>query len=319
MNREFVNIKVDREERPDVDRVYMTFVQATTGHGGWPMSVWLTPELKPFVGGTYFPPEDRLRPAGIQKRARNASRRRGNKTAKKFRSRGRRSSKLCAKRPTRARRRTRVVDAKTIEAAYQQIARSYDAHEGGFGGRAEISAAGHAEFSLSRLRARSAERDGKHALEMNLFTLRKMAAGGMHDHLGGGFHALFGRRFLARPAFRKNALRPGAARGLLSRRVSNHPRAAFENVARDVLDYVRRDMTAPDGGFYSAEDADSLHRARQSPSMRKARSMSGRKTEIDRALGAVRRDFQFPLRRRGRWQRAGRRRSARRIHRTRIS
>ena len=92
MNREFVNIKVDREERPDVDRVYMTFVQATTGGGGWPMSVWLTPELKPFVGGTYFPPEDRYGQPGFSKVLERIAAR-GNRITKRSRSRGRRSSR----------------------------------------------------------------------------------------------------------------------------------------------------------------------------------------------------------------------------------
>ena len=87
MNREFVNIKVDREERPDVDRVYMTFVQATTGGGGWPMSVWLTPDLKPFVGGTYFPPEDRYGQPGFQKVLAANRRRAGKRTTRKSRSR----------------------------------------------------------------------------------------------------------------------------------------------------------------------------------------------------------------------------------------
>ena len=113
MNREFVNIKVDREERPDVDRVYMTFVQATTGGGGWPMSVWLTPELKPFVGGTYFPPEDRYGQPGFKKVLERIARRLEDRNARRSRSRGPRSSRRCAKRrpaaPTRAARRSTPV------------------------------------------------------------------------------------------------------------------------------------------------------------------------------------------------------------------
>jgi uncharacterized protein YyaL (SSP411 family) len=97
MNREFVNIKVDREERPDVDRVYMTFVQATTGGGGWPMSVWLTPDLKPFVGGTYFPPEDRyVSPAS--KKCSNGSQPRGNRTTTRSQSKVEGSSRRCVNR-----------------------------------------------------------------------------------------------------------------------------------------------------------------------------------------------------------------------------
>src|SRR5438045_1538891 len=132
MNREFVNIKVDREERPDVDRVYMTFVQATTGGGGWPMSVWLTPELKPFVGGTYFPPEDRWGQPGfteVLERIAAAWKQDHEKIAEQ-------GTKIVA---ALEQSRTGVVDPasnlgrKTLDTAYQQIARSYDAHEGGFG------------------------------------------------------------------------------------------------------------------------------------------------------------------------------------------
>src|SRR4051812_34845222 len=133
MNREFVNIKVDREERPDVDRVYMTFVQATTGHGGWPMSVWLTPELKPFVGGTYFPPEDRYgHPGfkGVLQRIANAWKHDRNKIAEQ----GTRIVEALAESAAAIQASGGSLDAETLAAAYRQIARSYDAHEGGFGG-----------------------------------------------------------------------------------------------------------------------------------------------------------------------------------------
>ncbi|MCA1659288.1 MAG: DUF255 domain-containing protein, partial [Verrucomicrobiaceae bacterium] len=177
MNREFVNVKVDREERPDVDRVYMTFVQATTGSGGWPMSVWLTPELKPFVGGTYFPPEPRYgqpgftqvleRIAAAWKQGHEKISEQGTNIVAALEQAAVAGSAEPGQR----------LGEQTLQAAYQQIARSYDAHEGGFGVAPKFPRPVTLNF-LARMYARAPKSDsGKHALEMNLFTLRKMAAG----------------------------------------------------------------------------------------------------------------------------------------------
>ena len=143
MNREFVNIKVDREERPDVDRVYMTFVQATTGGGGWPMSVWLTPELKPFVGGTYFPPEDRYGQPGFKKvlRAHRGSVASGPRENRRARRKVVAALREASSGEVAGGQR---LDATTLDSAYQQIARSYDSRRGRIWGRAEISPSGHA-------------------------------------------------------------------------------------------------------------------------------------------------------------------------------
>ena len=181
MNREFVNIKVDREERPDVDRVYMTFVQATTGGGGWPMSVWLTPQLEPFVGGTYFPPEDRFgqpafsrvlqRIAEAWKNDRDKISKQGANIVEALRE------------AARAETVAGEIDASIVEGAYQQFARTFDAHEGGFGPAPKFPAGGAQSFNAISC-AKSGHRFGQH---MRWLTLRKMAAGGMHDHVGGGF------------------------------------------------------------------------------------------------------------------------------------
>src|SRR3954470_2810663 len=257
MNREFVNIKVDREERPDVDRVYMTFVQATTGGGGWPMSVWLTPELKPFVGGTYFPPEDRWGQPGFAKvleRIANAWKQNREKISEQ-------GNQIIAALEQSAG--AAIADPgqrlgpKTLDAAYQQIARGYDAHDGGFGVAPKFPRPVTLNF-LARVYARDSKSDsGKHALEMNLFTLRKMAAGGMHDHLGGGFHRYSVDAYWHVPHFEKMLYDQAqvAVAFLEAFQISREP--LFEAVARDILDYVRRDMTAKDGGFFWAEDADS--------------------------------------------------------------
>ncbi len=257
MNREFVNIKVDREERPDVDRVYMTFVQATTGHGGWPMSVWLTPELKPFVGGTYFPPEDRYGQPGFKKVLERIAAAWQQDPAK-ISEQGTRIIEALQEAASSPNGGSDSLGAEIIDAAYQQIARSYDPHEGGFGGAPKFPRPVMLNF-LFRVYAREPKSTaGKHALEMNLFTLRKMAAGGMHDHLGGGFSRYSVDAFWHVPHFEKMLYDQAqlVLAYLDAFQITREP--LFESVARDVLDYVRRDMTAPEGGFYSAEDADSI-------------------------------------------------------------
>jgi uncharacterized protein len=255
MNREFVNIKVDREERPDVDRVYMTFVQATTGGGGWPMSVWLTPNLKPFVGGTYFPPDERYgqpafktvleRIATAWKENHDKIVEQGGKIVDALRE-SQSAGKIEGK-----------IDASTLDAAYGQIDRSYDPKEGGFGNAPKFPRPVTLNF-LTRFYARDPKREsGKHALEMTLFTLRKMAAGGMHDHIGGGFHRYSVDRYWHVPHFEKMLYdQAQLAVAYLDAFQITRDRQ-FEWVARDILDYVARDMTSKEGGFFSAEDADS--------------------------------------------------------------
>ena len=256
MNREFVNIKVDREERPDVDRVYMTFVQATTGGGGWPMSVWLTPELKPFVGGTYFPPEDRYGQPGFTKVLERIAAA-WKQDHEKISAQGTNIMAALGQAASGPAPETGQLGEQTLKAAYQQIARSYDAHEGGFGVAPKFPRPVTLNF-LARVYAREPESDsGKHALEMGLFTLRKMAAGGMHDHLGGGFHRYSVDIYWHVPHFEKMLYDQAqlAVAYLEAFQITREP--LFERVARDILDYVRRDMTAKEGGFFSAEDADS--------------------------------------------------------------
>src|SRR6516165_990291 len=279
MNREFVNIKVDREERPDVDRVYMTFVQATTGSGGWPMSVWLTPDLKPFVGGTYFPPEERYGQPAFKKvleRIATAWKEDHDKIVEQGSSivEALRASQSAA--PVEGK-----IDGSAVNAAYRQIDRGYDPKEGGFGNAPKFPRPVTLNF-LARFYARDSTGDsGKHAMDMALFTLRKMAAGGMHDHVGGGFHRYSVDRYWHVPHFEKMlydqaqlavayldafqilgdphlnpfSAPPGPDPGEADAKAP--VRVEFESVARDILDYVARDMTSKDGGFFSAEDADS--------------------------------------------------------------
>ena len=293
MNREFVNIKVDREERPDVDRVYMTFVQATTGSGGWPMSVWLTPDLKPFVGGTYFPPEERYgQPAFTKVLERIATAwkedhdkivEQGSKIVEALRE-----SQSAA--PGEGK-----IDGSVADAAYRQIDRSYDPKEGGFGNAPKFPRPVTLNF-LTRFYARDPKSDsGKHALDMALFTLRKMAAGGMHDHIGGGFHRYSVDRYWHVPHFEKMLYDQAqlAVAYLDAFQITKDKQ--YESVARDILDYVARDMTSKEGGFFSAEDADSPVVGIDDPSHKTAEGAFyvWTKKEIDDALGDSAEVFDF--------------------------
>src|SRR5438105_1708322 len=256
MNREFVNIKVDREERPDVDRVYMTFVQATTGGGGWPMSVWLTPDLKPFVGGTYFPPEERYGQPGFK----NVLERIATVWKENHDNIIEQGGKIVAalQESQSAPKSEGQIDAAILDAAYRQIDRSYDPKEGGFGNAPKFPRPVTLNF-LTRSYARDPKsQSGKHALEMTLFTLRKMAAGGMHDHIGGGFHRYSVDRYWHVPHFEKMLYDQAqlAVAYLDAFQITRDMQ--YESVARGILDYVARDMTSKEGGFFSAEDADSL-------------------------------------------------------------
>jgi uncharacterized protein YyaL (SSP411 family) len=320
MNREFVNIKVDREERPDVDRVYMTFVQATTGGGGWPMSVWLTPDLKPFVGGTYFPPEERYGQPGFKdvlERIATAWKENHDNIVEQ-------GGKIVAalQESQSAPKSEGQIDAAILDAAYRQIDRSYDPKEGGFGNAPKFPRPVTLNF-LTRFYARDPKSDsGKQALEMVLLTLRKMAAGGMHDHIGGGFHRYSVDRYWHVPHFEKMLydqaqltvayldafqilsdphLNPqvGLATGEERREADAKApvRVECESVARDILDYVARDMTSKEGGFFSAEDADSPVVAGMGDPGR-GKTAEGAfyiwtKKEIDAALGDAAEIFDF--------------------------
>jgi uncharacterized protein YyaL (SSP411 family) len=256
MNREFVNIKVDREERPDVDRVYMTFVQATTGHGGWPMSVWLTPDLKPFVGGTYFPPEDRYGHPGFKRVLQQIA------TAWKqdranISKQGTRIVEALAESANAGAGSQALLGPETLVNAYQQIARGYDAHEGGFGTAPKFPRPVTLNFLFGSTPG-SRRLDGQERARDE--PLHAAQNGGRRDARSARrrFCALLGGSVLARAAFRKDALRQRAARGRLCRRISDHARAAVRgsHARHPRLRAPRHDCS--EGGFYSAEDADSI-------------------------------------------------------------
>jgi uncharacterized protein YyaL (SSP411 family) len=253
LNRDYVSIKVDREERPDVDRIYMTFVQATSGGGGWPMSVWLTPQLQPFFGGTYFPPENRFGHPGfasILTQIADAWRTQRGQIEDSARDVVQQLQKSIAVEPGRA----TSINTDLLDSGFYYFRRTFDSQMGGFGGAPKFPRPSVFQFLL-RYHART---KNKEALEMTLLTLREMAKGGMHDQLGGGFHrySVDERWFV--PHFEKMLYdQAQLAIGYLEAFQITGERQ-YADVARRIFDYVLRDMTSPEGGFYSAEDADSV-------------------------------------------------------------
>ncbi|HUZ46055.1 MAG TPA: thioredoxin domain-containing protein [Terriglobia bacterium] len=253
MNREFINIKVDREERPDVDRVYMTFVQATTGGGGWPMSVFLAPDLKPFFGGTYWPPEDRYGRPGfptVLMRVAEAWR----KDQSKIQQSAADVTEYLKKSVEASVAAGAQVGASTLERTCHALKAGYDAANGGFGNAPKFPRPVVFNFLL-RYHARTGD---PAALSMTLHTLRAMARGGIHDHLGGGFHRYSVDARWQVPHFEKMLYDQAqlAIAYLSAFQITGEP--LYADTARDILDYVMRDMRSPEGAFYSAEDADSL-------------------------------------------------------------
>jgi uncharacterized protein YyaL (SSP411 family) len=251
MNDNFVNIKVDREERPDLDQIYMNAVQMMTQHGGWPMTVFLTPEAVPFYAGTYFPPVDRYNMPGfprVLQSLADAYRERPDdiqQTAASVLTGLNRASSLSES--------NELLSHDLLDAAYRGTIRNYDATNGGFGGAPKFPPAMTLEFLL-----RTFYRTGiPEALEIVRQTCRKMAEGGIYDQLGGGFHRYSTDAQWLVPHFEKMLY----DNALLSRLYLHYYQVTGEASARSIvegiLDYVVREMTGPAGGFYSTQDADS--------------------------------------------------------------
>jgi len=276
LNPHFVSIKVDREERPDVDKIYMTFVQAATGAGGWPLNVFLTPELKPFFGGTYFPPDNRQGRPGflpLLQQIHEVWQTRRAEIA------GSAADILARLEAVTLSADTGVVPltGDTLKDAGEFFKRMFDPRHGGFGGAPKFP-----QPSLPSLLLRCAKRfHDDEAARMVLHTCDRMAAGGIHDQLGGGFARYSVDAEWLVPHFEKMLYDQAQlvqlyldAHLVSEGRVIQAPDSSSGKVlgladlappketdyaaaARDILDYVLHDMTHPDGGFYSAEDADS--------------------------------------------------------------
>ncbi len=287
MNDSFVSIKVDREERPDVDATYMTFIQATTGGGGWPMTVFLTPDLKPFTGGTYFPPEDSGGQPGLKSilpKIADAWHQHGPEIEQQA---DQILAKLRVFTTTPASQSGQDAPGLTLlDAGYQQLASRFDAEHGGFGDAPKFPQPVTLDL-LTRIYARHGadSPEGKHALEMDLATLRHMAAGGVHDHLGGGFHRYSIDARWHVPHFEKMLYDQAqlAVAYLEAYQITRDEQ--FAATARDILAYVQRDLTDPaTGGFLSAEDADSQSTA-NSPERVEGAFYVWMQADLDRVLG----------------------------------
>jgi uncharacterized protein YyaL (SSP411 family) len=254
LNRDFVPIKVDREERPDVDRVYMMFVQATTGSGGWPMSVWLTPQLQPFYGGTYYPPQGQWGRPGFADVLREIARAWREERPQLIGSAGEITQKL-ADIAAGAREGSQEAPGEAaLASTVQQFTASFDTRRGGFGDAPKFPRPSELLFLL-REHARTGDQIAR---DMVLRTLWAMALGGMRDHIGGGFHRYSVDGNWRVPHFEKMLYDQAqlVLAYLEAAQVSGDP--FYAQIAEDTLQYVAREMTAPEGGFYSAEDADSV-------------------------------------------------------------
>nr|XP_053626550.1 spermatogenesis-associated protein 20-like isoform X1 [Cherax quadricarinatus]XP_053626551.1 spermatogenesis-associated protein 20-like isoform X1 [Cherax quadricarinatus] len=259
MNANFINIKVDREERPDVDKMYMTFVTSLSGSGGWPMSVWLTPDLKPVYGGTYFPPTNRYygQPGFPQLLDSIASQWQENET--KFKESGvkimevlDRTSRLPA--PGAA----TMPGKEAVAKCFAQLSSSYEPNYGGFSESPKFPQPSNFNFLFTYHALHPDWDDAKRGLEMALHTLSKMDRGGIHDHISRGFARYSTDERWHVPHFEKMLYDQAQLTVSYLDAFVVTGKTRYADVVRDILMYVMRDLSDPSGGFYSAEDADSL-------------------------------------------------------------
>ena len=286
INEHFVPIKVDREERPDVDLTYMTYVQAATGHGGWPMSVFLTPELKPFYGGTYYPPEDTAGRigfkhllgelsrvweedrAGVDERAKGAIDKLQDYIDKENAGQEVKADSILAK-------------------AYDELSGSFDFHDGGFGSAPKFPRPsnltllfrGHLFFHEKE------ESYSQWSADMAVRTLRAMAHGGLRDHLGGGFHRYSVDTYWHIPHYEKMLYDQGQLLTAYAEGFQVTNSAFLADICREIAAYLKRDLRHPDGGFFSAEDADS-YAAEGDDHKKEGAFYVWTAAEIDEVLGA---------------------------------
>lgn len=246
LNKYFVSIKVDREERPDVDRLYIAYVEATTGSAGWPLNVFLTPDRRPFLGGTYFPPDQLKRLLKTVAEAWASQHDRITDTA------GRAAEQL-RQMVTKQAKASANLRAQALDSTYEQIAATYDRANGGFGDAPKFP-----RPVVLRYLLRDYVRTGNRAaLDMTLETLRAMERGGIHDQLGGGFHRYSTAATWRVPHFEKMLYDQAqlAVTYAEAYQVAHDP--FFEKTSRNILDFALREMQQTGGGFASAQDADS--------------------------------------------------------------
>ncbi len=251
MNAHFVNIKVDREERPDLDTLYMNYVQMTTGSGGWPMTVFLTPDQIPFYGGTYFPPEDRSGRPGFGRLCLTLAEAYREKR-EEIEARGPEIVQSLAAMNTLPPGAGKVTAA-SLDLAFNQLAPRFDRTHGGFTGAPKFPGSMSLAFLLRHF-SRAGRQEGRDFVALSL---QKMARGGMYDQLGGGFHRYsVDERWLV-PHFEKMLYDNALLSRLYLEAYQLDPQPLYARVVEEILDYVVREMQSPEGGFYSTQDADS--------------------------------------------------------------
>ena len=252
INQNFIPIKVDREERPDIDNIYMSAVTAMTGRGGWPLTVLLTHDKKPFFGGTYFPPSAKWGSPGLIDIIQSAANSWANKRDDLIES----SSALTQLLQDNASKYSASVTLSeaTLTSAYQQYDQMYDSRYGGFGHSPKFPTSHNLSFLLRYWKRTGNDR----ALEIVEHTLTQMAHGGMYDHIGGGFHRYSTDQQWQIPHFEKMLYDQAIISRTYLEAFQITKNDFYAQIAREIFDYVLRDMQYTQGGFYSAEDADSL-------------------------------------------------------------
>lgn len=290
LNDWFVSIKVDREERPDVDKVYMTYVQALYGGGGWPLSVFLSPDLKPLMGGTYFPPEDKYGRPGFKTILRKVKEAWNSKKDMLVQS-----GAFAIEQLSEALAATAIsnkLSDEVLQTALRKcadhLAESYDSKYGGFGSAPKFPRP--VEMQLMLYNSKRSEETGKsgeakNALKMVLFTLKCMARGGIHDHVGGGFHRYSVDECWHVPHFEKMLYDQGQLVNVYLDAFCITKDVYYSSLSRDILDYLRRDMIGPSGEIFSAEDADS-YESEGASRKKEGAFYVWTSTEIDNIVGA---------------------------------
>ena len=251
MNQNFINIKVDREERPDLDSIYMQAVQALTGQGGWPMTVFLTPNGEPFYGGTYFPPDDRGGMPGFPRVLMSIAEAYKSQRVEVTKA----TTQLVAhlQQQSNLRSNTIALDPQILDEAFSQLQPSFDEQNGGFGGAPKFPQPMIYDFLLHY---HYQKKDPK-SLHMIELSLEKMAQGGIYDQVGGGFHRYSTDNHWLVPHFEKMLYDNALLSRLYLHAYQSTGSPFHKRIVEETLDYVLREMTDETGSFYSSQDADS--------------------------------------------------------------
>jgi uncharacterized protein YyaL (SSP411 family) len=250
LNNTFVCIKVDREERPDIDKIYMNICQMITGHGGWPLTIFMTPDKKPFFAGTYIPKKSQYGIKGLLTIIPDIKKLWENKTNDLLKS-ANQITELLQKNTKKTG--NDELSQETLNSAYEQLFNTFDELYGGFGNQPKFPSP-HNILFLLRYWKRS---NNKYSLKMVINTLEQMRMGGIYDHIGFGFHRYSTDRKWILPHFEKMLYDQALLIMAYTETYQATQKQIFKKTAQEIIEYILRDMTSAEGGFYSAEDADS--------------------------------------------------------------